>query len=280
MAGLDGIEEETGEAGKETGDQKNDGHDDKTRDEVHDRQQDGLDPVDHVMVELFPPGPRIGELREREREPQVEGDGDKGPRRQADDPPDEQDDPFDVLGKPPDGERLEPGPHHIGQVCGQPSVDAADDRECKHEDDGGRNGKANGTEEQLAMRRLVDFLEGLREILNGPIADLIDAFAGQFIDVRRGDEEDPFLADADHHPLGPGHCRNGVRFSPFDEQLDPRLRRLDTLLRGVTEHGSPHGDYRAVLDLEGRRGKRRVTRLFIRLCLGGDLLRRDGGCRP
>jgi hypothetical protein len=123
-----------------------------------------------------------------------------------------------------------------GQVCGQPPVDAADGRECKHEDDGGRNGKANGTEEQLDMRRLVDFLEGLREILNGPIADLIDAFAGQFIDVRRGDEEAPFLADADHSSLGSGNCRNGARFSPFDEQLDPRLRRLDTLLPGVTEH--------------------------------------------
>ncbi len=37
-AALDGIEEEPADAGKETGDQKNDGHDDEARDEIHDRR--------------------------------------------------------------------------------------------------------------------------------------------------------------------------------------------------------------------------------------------------
>ena len=234
-------------------------------------------------MELLPPGPGVRELHEREIEPQVQGKEGKGPRREADKPSEEEDDPFDVLGEPPDGERLEPGPHHLGQVRAQPPVRPPYSRQHEKKDDRCRNGVADATKECFGLAGLLDLPEGRREVSDGPRTRFFRGFSGQRIEVAGGDDEHPLVADLDQEPLGDRLCRCGSPIPALDDGVDPRLCRLDALIRGVTEQGSPHGDNRAVLDFQRCRRDPRGggTSLFCNLRpLRGRRVGRDGSGRP
>ncbi len=104
---------------------------------------------------------------------------------------DEQDDPVDVLGKPPDGKCLEPGTHNLGQVGIQPPVASPHNRQNEDQEYRRRDGEADGTEDVLGLTDLPDLVEGQCEVPHRHCARVCEGLSGQFVYVRRVTKKTP-----------------------------------------------------------------------------------------